>query len=76
MHIGGLIEEERGHRGEADALFEKAHQLVQGRGLVELAHIVAFAYGNILRARGEYQKAAAQYRLAAEIGTAHPRPLT
>jgi hypothetical protein len=67
LHITAPIEEVRGHREEADDLFENTQRLVQRKGFVALAHTIAFAYGNVVSAGSDHQKAIAQYQLAAEM---------
>jgi tetratricopeptide (TPR) repeat protein len=74
LHQAALVEEGRGNPGRVDTLFGRAQNLIKDIGLTELAYTTFFSYGDILKARGEFEQAAEQYRLAAQSGVGHVRP--
>jgi tetratricopeptide (TPR) repeat protein len=62
-----LIEEGQGKWDIADNYFEQALAVLAQIGLEETKHLIASSYAKVLEARGDFEKAAAFYRMAAEV---------
>jgi tetratricopeptide (TPR) repeat protein len=75
LQASALVEEESSNHEAANRLFDEAMALVKEIGLAELAHTVAYTYGTVLDARGEYKTAAEHYRMAAEFASKSLRPV-
>ncbi|MGA7733092.1 MAG: helix-turn-helix transcriptional regulator, partial [Chloroflexia bacterium] len=68
LHSTALIEEALGNLAKADEYFEQALKLAEEASLSEILRMVSYSYGEALRTRGAFEKAAKYYRLAAQAG--------
>jgi tetratricopeptide (TPR) repeat protein len=73
LQAAAQVAEALGETPQADALFERALQLIENTGLVEMAHTIAFSYGEVLAARGDFGRASEQYRKAAKSSAGQVR---
>jgi transcriptional regulator with XRE-family HTH domain len=74
LHVAAVVAEGQGKSDEADRFFAYAQHLVKQTDLVELAHIIAVAYAEVLEGRGDFQKANEQYRIAVQKAPTHSKP--
>lgn len=65
--IAALVAEDQGNREAADLLFARALALVQSAGMEKTRYAINLGYAKVLEARGEFERAASFYRVAAEL---------
>jgi tetratricopeptide (TPR) repeat protein len=64
LRMSGRVAEVQGDRATADARFTTALDLARDAGLWEAAADLAYAYAELLTARGAYEQAGTYYRQA------------
>jgi len=64
LRTAGLVEEQRGHAGDADSLFRRALDMLDAAGASEVGSDIELSYAELLAARGAHEQASAHYRAA------------
>jgi tetratricopeptide (TPR) repeat protein len=67
LHIGALIGEDLGHRQRADQLFGQAISVIEPTGIEETHKEILRSYGEVLKKRGEFERASQYLYKAAQI---------
>ncbi|MFL5734607.1 MAG: helix-turn-helix domain-containing protein [Chloroflexia bacterium] len=67
LHVAALIEEAQGHSKAADDLFRQALDQVGQTGSAETIHTINFSYGDVLKQRGDYERAVEYFQAAAQV---------
>ena len=66
LRTAALVEESRGNREAADRLFQQAIDLINRTGFEDSIYAITFSYADVLKTRGEFEKAVEYYRIAAQ----------
>lgn len=67
LEMAALVQEEQGQYGAADGLFEQALALIKPEAFEETRYAISMSYADVLRARGDFRKAAHYYRVSATL---------
>jgi tetratricopeptide (TPR) repeat protein len=67
LQMEALVEENQGHRAEADHLFEQALSLLEAASFEETRQEIILSYAKVLQERKEFEKAVEFYRRASEL---------